>query len=439
MKTRDFGQPWQLIPLLGIGLVVAFVISTAAGAGATAGPAQWHAGAPLAETVAAAAAAAPAKASPADLAIQLEARLGQHSVLAADLMRSRIRGDDDFVQAANAALAKNTDAMTGVISGMFGEATGKKFAPLWSQHIVQLFAYAGALADNDAVAQKNARAELQEYEADLGGFFATASKGRLPKAAADAAVKMHVQHLTMQADAYAKKDYTTADKLYQESYGHTYDLGLVLANALLPTADRAVLQQPLWRLRSQLGKLLTDHAVLIEDVTRAAVTNAPDFTAAGAEINQNSTDLMNAIGVLFGSAAATQFGNLWGEHVDALVSYSSAVGAKDTAKQDAAKAKLTEFEGGMSKLLSAAAGNKVPPSAMAAALQMHDQMLMQHADAYGKKDYTSAHNIGYDTYNHMIDLAQTLANAFGESVAEKLPKGGPQTGYGGAADYVEHH
>jgi hypothetical protein len=438
MKTRGFGQPWQLLPILGIGLVATLVAGTAAGAQRTPQTPSWHAGA-LAPAVVPAAEAAAAKASPGDLVIELEARLGQHSVLAADLMRSRIRGDDDFVQAANAALAKNTDAMSAVVGQMFGDATGKKFAPMWSQHIVELFAYAGALADQDPDKLADARSELAEYEEDLGHFFADASKGRLSRSAADAAVKMHVQHLTMQADAYAKKDYATADKIYQESYQHTYALGLTLANSLLPPADLPALQKPLWRLRSALGELLTDHAVLIEDVTRAAVTNTPDFTAAGAQINQNSTDIMNAIGVLFGSAAATQFGDLWGQHVDALVAYSSAVGAKDTAKQDAAKAKLTSFEGGMSKLLSAAAGNKVPPSAMADALKMHDQMLMQHADAYGAKDYTSAHNIGYDTYNHMIDLAQTLANAFGESVAEKLPKGGAQTGYGGAADYVEHH
>jgi hypothetical protein len=436
MKTRGFGQPWQLIPLVGIGLIVALVVGTAAGANSR--PTQWHSGAALADTVAAAA-AAPAKTTPADLVIQLEARLGQHSVLTADLMRSRIRGDDDFVQAANAALGKNTDAMTEVISGMFGDAVGQKFRPLWSQHIVALFGYAGALADQDQGALANAKKELTADEYKLGDFFATASKGRLAKTAADASIKMHVDHLTEQADAYAKKDYATADKLYQESYGHTYDLGLTLANALLPAADRAQLQKPMWRLRSQLGKLLTDHAVLIEDVTRAAVTNTPDFQAAGDQINANSTDIAGAIGVLFGPAAGKQFGDLWADHINALVSYSAGVGANDTAKEDAAKAKLTDFEGSMGKLLSMAAGNKVPPATMGAALKMHDTMLMQHADAYGKKDYTAAHNIGYDTYNHMIDLAQTLANAFGESVAEKLPKGGAQTGYGGAAEYVEHH
>lgn len=437
MKIR-FGQPWQLLPVLGIGLVVTLVVGTAAGAQRGSAAATWHVDAPPADAVAAAA-AAPAAKSPGDLVIELEARLGQHSVLTADLMRSRIRGDDDFVQSANAALGKNTDAMSGVIGQMFGEATGKKFAPMWSQHIVALFGYAGALADQDPDKLAAARKELTEYEIDLGNFFADASQGRLSRKDADAAIRMHIEHLTGQADAYAKKDYATADTIYQESYQHTYNLGLTLADALLPQADLAALQKPMWRLRSQLGLLLTDHAVLIEDVTRAAVSNTPDFAAAGTQINKNSTDLINAISVLFGAAAAKQFGDLWGEHIDALVSYSTAVGTTDTAKQDAARTKLLSFEGDMSKLLSAAAGNSVPPSAMGAALRMHDTMLMQHADAYGKKDYTSAHNIGYDTYNHMIDLAQTLATAFGETVAAKLPKGGAQTGYGGEAGYVKRH
>ena len=55
------------------------------------------------------AAAAP---SPAEQALRLQALLGQHSVLAADFMRGRIRGDENFAQAADAALGKNTDAMT---------------------------------------------------------------------------------------------------------------------------------------------------------------------------------------------------------------------------------------------------------------------------------------------------------------------------------------
>jgi hypothetical protein len=380
---------------------------------------------------------APAPASAADLAVRLEALLGQHSVLAADLMRSRIRGDDDFVQAANAALGKNTAAMTDLIGQLFGAATAQKFAPMWSQHIVSLVAYASALAARDDGARADAREEIIKYEKQLSAFFAGASHGRLTPAAADAAVLMHVQHLTMQADAYAARDYAGADRIYRQSYQHTYDLGLALADALLPAADRAELRAPIWRLRSQLGKLLAEHAVLVEDVTRAAVTNAPDFAASAQMINGNTADLAAAIDTLFGAAAAKQFQSLWAQHVEQLVAYAGATAAKDPGRQEQARARLRDIEQRLGAFLATATGRRVSTQDLTAAVQEHDQMLLRHADSYAAKDYTAAHNVALQTYDHMFDLARRLADAFGADVASRLPRGGAQTGYGGLADVVE--
>jgi hypothetical protein len=371
--------------------------------------------------------------SAADLAIRLQALLGQHSVLASDLMRGRIRGDDDFAQAANAALGSNTDEMSALVRQLFGDAAAKAFAPMWSGHIVALFQYAGALADHDDAARATARATLLRAEQQLGDFFAGASHGRLPQAAARAAVTEHVSHLTMQADAYAAGDYATSDRLYRECFQHTYDLGLTLDEALLPAADRATLRQPVWRLRSQLGKLLAEHAVLIEDVSRAAVTGTPDFAAAGQMINGNTQDLTAAIDTLFGAAAAKRFQSLWGSHVEQLVAYGAATAAKDPARQQRARDGLGAFERGMAPFLGTASGHRLGDPALASALAAHDQMLLRHADAYGAKDYTAAHDIAYRTYGHMFDLARTLADAFGATVAARVPRGGAQTGYGGMA------
>jgi hypothetical protein len=388
--------------------------------------------------VAGPAAAATAPSTAADLAVRLQALLGEHSVLAADLMRSRIRGDDDFVQSANAALGDNTDAMTALIGRLFGAATAKKFGPMWSEHIVALFAYAGAVADQDEAERADAHKELDEYEGDLASFFAGASHGRLSPADARAAVVMHVSHLTMQADAYAAHDYAAADRLYRMSYQHTYDLGGTLADALLPAADRATLRAPVWRLRSQLGKLLAEHAVLIEDVTRAAVSGTPDFTAAGDMINGNTRDLAAAIDTLFGAPAAKRFQALWAAHVDQLVAYASATAAGDAGRQQQARTGLATFEQGMAAFLATATGDRMTARNLAAALQMHDQMLLRHADAYAAKDYPGAHEIAAQTYDHMFDLARQLADGFGATVASRLPKGGAQTGYGGLADIVEN-
>ena len=67
---------------------------------------------------------------------------------------------------------------------------------------------------------------------------------------------------------------------------------------------------------------------------------------------------------------------------------------------------------------------------------MHDQMLLREADAFVAKEYQQAHDLAYATYQQMFDLAGQLANAFGATVASRLPRGGVQTGRGGMAAAV---
>jgi hypothetical protein len=440
MQTHRHGHPWHVVAILCVGLLTAVL----AAGWATSSPrhpvAAARAGLPASHDMAghdaATAAGFTATDSAADRAVRLQALLGQHSVLAADLMRSRIRGDEDFVQAANAALGKNTDAMTALVGELFGDAAAKMFGPMWSEHVVSVVDYGGAVASQDGEALTRAREQLVTYEVQLAQFFAGASRGRLSPAAAKAAVAMHVNHLTMQADAYAKGDYATADRIYRQGYEHAYDMGGTLADALLPAGDRSALQAPVWRLRSQLGKLLAEHAVLVTDVTRAAVTRTPDFDAAARAINDNTRALVSAIDTLFGAPAARDFQSLWAQHVEQLVGYGAAAAAKDAGRQDQARAALRDFEGRMATFLRAATGNRMSSGDLAAALSAHDQMLLRHADTYAARDYATAHDIAYQTYEHMVDVAGVLADAFGATVAARLPVGAAHTGYGGMADVV---
>jgi hypothetical protein len=371
-----------------------------------------------------------------DLALGLESLLGQHSVLAADMMRGRIRGDDDFAQAANAALGKNTDAMADAIRSVLGDQAAAKFSGLWAKHITALFSYAAGLADNDATARANARTTLTGFEHDLAGFFAEASAGRLNLQAAQAAVDMHVEHLLQQADAYAAKDWTTSDRVYRESYAHTFGLGKVLAATLLPPDQAAVLAAPVWRLRSELDRLLAEHVVLVVSATRAGVLNSAEFAADGESLNGNTRDLTAAMDALFGSAAAGQFQGMWADHVDALMAYIGGVVGHDAQRRDDAKVKLNDFESKFASFLAGATENRISAVTLAQAFVDHDQMLIRHADAFAAKDYATAYDIAYTTYRHTFDLAGQLADAFGATVAARLPVGGAQTGMGGMADVV---
>jgi hypothetical protein len=371
--------------------------------------------------------------SPTDKALQLEALLGQHSVLAADMMRGRIRNDDDFGQAADSAVGRNTDDLAAMIGSLFGDQAASTFRPLWADHVTALFNYSRGLATNDPAVRDQSKAQLVGFEDRLADFFSSASQGRLAAAAAHEAVRTHIDHLVAQTDAYAAGDYAHADALYRESYAHTFDLGHTLAATLLPPDEAAGLEQPSWRLRSVLDRLLGEHVALAVAALRAGGTRSPDFPAAVDALNGNTSDLAGAMGTLFGAPAGQQFMTLWADHIDQLIGYTTGVAGDDAGRRDAALSKLRDFEGRLAAFLDSATAGKVPSTDLAKAFLGHDQMLTQQVDAFAGRDFPRAHDLAYNTYQDMFGLSRQLADAFGDTVAARLPRGGAETGAGGTA------
>ena len=371
--------------------------------------------------------------SPADVALQLEALLGQHSVLVADMMRSRIRGDDDFAQAASAAVTRNSDDLTAVVKAMFGDQAATAFHSTWTDHVTAFANYARGLATNDTTARDDASAQLVKFETGLGDFFSAASQGRLPQAAARSTLTAHVGHLLQQTDAYAAHDYARAADLYRTAYSHAFAIGQGLATTLLPPDKAAALSQPSWQLRSELDRLLGEHVALAVATLRAGATEGPDFPAEAAGLNKNTEDLTAAMGTLFGSAAGQQFMTLWADHIDALVGYTSATAAHNDAARQAALDKLRGFEAKLAAFLGTATANRMPNPDLANAFLHHDEMLTQEVDAMGAKDYAKSNDLAYNAYQDMFGLSRQLSDAFGETVATRLPQGGAETGAGGTA------
>jgi hypothetical protein len=410
--------------------------ATSSAASAPAAPDTQHAVTPNAAAPADAAGAAhgpPVPASLQDAALQLEALLGQHAVLAADMMRGRIRNDEDFGQAASAAIGRNTDDLAQLVGALFGAPAADQFRNLWANHVTALFNYSSGLATDDAGTRDRARAELVRFENDLAEFFSSASQGRLDPQAARSAVLTHVDHLLEQADAYAMGDYARSNELYRQGYTHTFGLGHTLATTLLPPDQAAVLAEPQWRLRSELGRLLGEHVALAIAALRAGATDSPDFAAAGAALDGNTSDLTGAVSSLFGEPAGTDFMTLWADHIDQLVAYTAGVAAQDPARRDAAQAALRGIEQRLAGFLDAAAGNTLGSPALAQALLAHDDMLLRQVDAFVAKDYPQANDLSYRAYQDMFGLSRQLSDAFGATAAARLPTGGAQTGAGGTA------
>jgi hypothetical protein len=357
-------------------------------------------------------------------------------MLAADMMRGRIRNDPDLAQAANAAIGKNTDALGKLFAAELGSDAAQTFTPLWSGHVTGLFNYARGLGAGDETAMAQAKVQVTQIEGKLADFFAGHSHGQLTRQQALDGVADHISHLLDQADQYAAKDYEKSDTTYREGYAHAFSGGKALATALLTPTQAKATEIPAWRLRSALTQLLGEHVELVVGALRAGATDSPDFKAAADAVNGNTTDLAGAVGVLFTPAAGHSFEQLWADHIDLLVAYSAAIAKGDDAARAQITTGLAGFESRLSAFLSTATGKKLAAQQLAKALNEHDAMLRQQVDAFVAKDYVTAHDVAYSTYQEMFGLSGQLAQAFGETVAKRLPVGAAQTGRGGEAAII---
>jgi sortase (surface protein transpeptidase) len=377
--------------------------------------------------------AGPVTASPGDAALRLQALLGQHHVLAADLMRGRLRNDEDFAQAATAAVGQNTDELAEVIAGVAGEDQATRFMTLWNEHVTSLFTYARGLATNDPAVRDEARTALDRFRADGAEFIAEATSGRLTREAVRTELGTHDDHLMQQADAYAAGDYARANELYREGYQHAYALGSVLAANALPPDQAAELNTPAWKLRSEMTRLLGEHVGLALGTLRAGATNAPDFPAMAESLNGNTADVTAAVSSLFGDPAATQFMDLWADHLDLLGGYAADVGAGKENRREVVQAELHDWQGRFASFISTATDGRAAAPDLAAALLGLDDLLLGQVDALAAQDHQRARELANQTYPQVWGFARDLADAFGATLAARMPEGGAPTGGGGMA------
>ena len=290
-----------------------------------------------------------------ELRTGLEELFGQDVFVGVRVTRSRLRGDPDFTQAAVDALSRNSDDLTTLIGRVYGSARAQEFRRLWESQQEGLVAYARAASQHDQAAKAAARGQLDASPGRIAQFLHDLTSGEVAAPAISSRLGTHIDDLIRFTDAYAAGDYATAYRIERMDYERQFALGTVIAAGIaggragyLP----AVFDSPLTRLQSTLGELLGEHMQLVVDAMGAALRGGPEFRADAAQVNADTEQLASAFGVLFGPQSATRFASVWGDHVDALVSYSGAVAAKDQEGKAKAQAQLRAFEQHLSTFLS---------------------------------------------------------------------------------------
>jgi hypothetical protein len=415
--------------------LITFVVATVVGCGpGTAGRSGSSAAAPQDHHHAvrlAAAIAAPT--SPRQLRAGFEQLLGLHALLAVRQMRSVVTAAPAFGQAAGVSLQTNTGALTRLVSSAYGGAQADRFTRLWRRHLVDLVAYAKAVAGNDPSATNTARSALLADADAYGSWLAGASKGRVQASTAAAGVRLHVQELMAQADAYAARDYQRAYRIERQAYEHMFTAGAGLAMASLTPEVAVGVETPPEQLRSAFAMLLGEHMELIVDAQRTTFAGGSEFRAAAAQVNANTTSLTKAMAALVGPAKAAEFQSAWANHVEGLMAYTAAAADNDQTAKTVAIQNLDGFAERLGLYFSDIVKNVLAADPLTQAITAHDTHLIHHVDAYAAKDYPKAQELELAGYQQMLAVANTLVSAIQRTVKPQLPAGGSKTGGGGMA------
>jgi hypothetical protein len=373
------------------------------------------------------------KATPRQLRAQFEQLYGLHALLAVRLMRAVASSSRDFAQAAAATLGRNTDAVSRQVAAAYGATEADRFRRLWQRRNDTLVAYANGVAGDDPSAREQAREDLIAGSGEHGAWIAGASKGRVQASAATRAMRAHVEHLTRQLDAFAARDYDQAYRLERAAYEHMFATGATLAKGSVTPQVAAGLDAPPEKLRSAFGMLLGAHMELVVGAQRAAFAGAPEFDAAAAQVNANTTAISRAMGAIGGPLAGGQFQQAWAGHVEGLIDYSTAVAARDEAAKARAERDMHTSAVGLAVYFSRLAPKDLDFVTLTRAVTAHDAHLVDQIDAYAARDYLRAHQMESAGYQQMRGVSDVLVGAIQRKVQAAMPVGGSQTGGGATA------
>ncbi|HEY2691032.1 MAG TPA: hypothetical protein VGJ50_21510 [Streptosporangiaceae bacterium] len=376
------------------------------------------------------------KKQPVELRTQMEELFGQDVFVSVRVIRSRLRGDPDFTQAAVSAFFRNSSDLTTLVGRVYGSARAGEFRRLWESQQDALVAYARADSQHDQDAKAAARGQLDALPGRIAQFLHNLTSGGTATADISSRLRTHLDDLMQFTDAYSAGDYATAYRIERADYERQFQLGTVIAAGIVGGRTKdlpASFNSPLTQLRSALGELLGEHMQLMVDAMGAALRGGPEFKADAAQVNADTAQLAAAFGVLFGPQSGAKFESVWSSHIEALISYSAAVADKDQQAKAKAIAKYHAFERNLSTFLATSTDGRLKAPALAVVLRMHDSELVQQLDAYARADYTTEHRVIYDGYQHMFMVAQVLSAAIGPTIAARLPRGGAETGGGGMA------
>ncbi|SDM09759.1 copper amine oxidase N-terminal domain-containing protein [Paenibacillus sp. O199] len=352
----------------------------------------------------------------ADLRASLDHLLSEHFALAVTAMAKAYDGAKD-ADAAYKALDQNALDMQPAIASLYGDAGAKEFERIFRAHNKYTDDLVKATKMGNQAGIKQAQNNINGFVEEFSTFLSTATEGKLPKAAAKNALKVHEDLVQKVFDEYVAGDYTDAYKAYREGFKEMFDVSKALSTAIttqMPEKfENSKADTPAADLRSALNHLASEHFALSalqmqeQYDGRTAASNALVTAEAG-----NTADFKAAIASIYGNDGANAFEKIWvTNHVNAQSDYVTAVKNNDATARAAVEKRIDGFTTEFATFLDSATAGNLPKAAGQQALTTHEKQVQQVLDQYAAANYGGSYTTNREGFKVMFGVGQALGNA----------------------------
>ncbi|MGH2706702.1 MAG: caspase family protein [Actinomycetota bacterium] len=261
--------------------------------------------------------------------------LTEHLHLEALAAAAELRDDTESSEAWSGALEGNSATLAHVVSSAYGKSVTGELDRAWKSHIASMLSYARGVRAEDAEAQEKAMADLRTSSRELGSFMQ--SESGISGEKFTGLVSRHTATLRGVIDAQRAKNATGRFSALRQAHAHMDRISEPMAEAIARTLKLpGGAASPASDLLASLNALLREH-VWLEASAASAVMQGDEATARAAaealngEGSSNSTDLINAVGAVYGEGMKNAFGPEWRKHVGLVLRYASELTPKDAA------------------------------------------------------------------------------------------------------------
>ncbi|MGG4131948.1 copper amine oxidase N-terminal domain-containing protein [Paenibacillus illinoisensis] len=352
----------------------------------------------------------------ADLRANLDHLLSEHFALAVTAMAKAYDGAKD-ADAAYKALDQNALDMQPAIASLYGDAGAKEFERIFRAHNKYTDDLVKATKMGNQAGIKQAQDNINGFVDEFSTFLNNATEGKLPKAAAKEALKVHEDLVQKVFDEYVAGDYSDAYKAYREGFKEMFDVSKALSTAIttqMPEKfENTKADTKAADLRSALNHLASEHFALSalqmqeEYDGRAAASNALVTAEAG-----NTADFKAAIASIYGNDGANAFEKIWvTNHVNAQSDYVKAVKNNDAAARAAVEKRINGFTTEFAAFLDSATAGNLPKAAGQEALTTHEEQVQKVLDQYAAGNYDVSYTTNREGFKVMFGVGQALGSA----------------------------